>query len=60
MGYTWGKAGGKVKEVKIRLSKDDHKRLREAARKNLRSMNKQVTVFVVAGLEQEKQEARNR
>ena len=59
MGYTWGKAGGKVKEVKIRLSKGDHKRLHEAAKKNLRSMNKQVTVFVVDGLRREKQEARN-
>lgn len=48
--------GELMKEIKIRLSKDEHRRLQQTAKKNLRSMNKQVTVFVVAGLQREKQE----
>lgn len=46
-----------MKEVKIRLSKEEHRRLAAVAKKNLRSMNKQVTAFVVDGLERAKQAA---
>lgn len=42
-----------MKEVKIRLSEEDHKRLRKAAKKNLRSMNKQVSAFINEGLQRE-------
>jgi len=46
--------GEHMKEIKIRLGKDEHRRLRQTAKKNLRSMNKQVTAFVVDGLQREK------
>ena len=47
---------GTMKEVKVRLEENEYKRLVESAKKAFRSVNKQVTVYVLRGIETEKQE----
>ena len=46
---------GTMKEVKVRLENKEHKRLSIAAQKALRSINKQVTIYILKGLEADQQ-----
>ncbi len=47
---------GTMKELKVRLEEKEYKRLVKSAKKALRSVNKQVTVYILKGIETEKQE----
>lgn len=60
MGYKWDMiiGRGEVKEMKIRLDAALHRDLVRVARKSLRSVSKQVIVYIKQGIEIEREEAR--
>lgn len=49
--------GGSMKEVKIRLDDAQYDELIRAAKRSLRSVTKQVTIYIIHGLKAEEPQA---
>ncbi len=56
MGYKWDMftGRGKVKEMKIRIEPALHRDLQRVAKRSLRSVTKQVVIYIRQGIEQER------
>lgn len=45
-----------MKEIRIKLDEPEYKRLTRAAKEELRSINKQVTIYIIRGIEADKKQ----
>ncbi len=55
--YDLGMDGGRMKEIKIRVTKEQLERLRKVARNTYRSMTQQVNAYINQGLAEDEKEA---
>lgn len=58
MGYKWDMlwGGDKVKEMKIRIEGALHRDLKKVAHKSLRSVTKQVVIYIQKGLSEDRED----